>query len=37
MWKEKSIDAVVAVTSVIWVMAIVGLVAGVLWPGLSVL
>jgi len=35
MWKEKSIDAVVVVTSVIWVIAVVRLVAGALWPGVS--
>jgi hypothetical protein len=37
MWKEKSIDAVVAVTSVVWVIAVASLVAGVLWPSLAIL
>jgi hypothetical protein len=37
MWKEKSLDALVAVASVIWVIAVVSLVASVLWPSLSVL
>jgi hypothetical protein len=30
MWKNNGIDAVVAVTSVIWVIAVVCLVVGVL-------
>jgi len=35
MWKENSIDALVVITSVIWVIAVVGLVADVLQPSLS--
>jgi hypothetical protein len=37
MWKETGINAVVAVTSVIWIIAIAWLIGDALWPGLSAL
>jgi hypothetical protein len=35
MWKETGINAVVAVTSVIWIIAVA--IGDALWPGLSAL
>jgi hypothetical protein len=37
MWKETGINAVVAVTSTIWVLAVVWLVGDAVWHGLAAL
>ena len=35
MWKDTGINAVVAVTSVIWIMAVAWLIGDALWQGLA--
>jgi hypothetical protein len=35
MWKDTGINAVVAVTSVIWIMAVAWLVGDALWQSLA--
>jgi hypothetical protein len=35
MWKDTGINAVVAVTSVIWIMAVAWLTGDALWQGLA--
>jgi len=37
MWKETGINAVVAITSAIWVVAVVWLLGDVLWRGIAAL
>jgi hypothetical protein len=37
MWKDTGINAVVAITGVIWIIAVAWLISDALWPGLSAL
>jgi len=37
MWKQTGINAVVAVTSVVWIMAVAWLIGDALWSGLAAL
>ncbi|MGB7702447.1 MAG: hypothetical protein WBL91_12535 [Pseudolabrys sp.] len=37
MWKDAGINAVVAITGVIWIIAVAWLIGDAVWPGLPAL